>query len=128
MEYYFSKKVRFDYKEAIERVTEELKKEGFGVITSINMKETLKKKLAIDFRNYMILGACNPHFAYEALEEDDKVGIFLPCNVIVQEHDDGDVEVLIANPEEMVRSIDNLELKTFATKVKESLLQVLNGV
>ncbi len=128
MEYYFSKKVPFTYSGAIDKVTEELKKEGFGVITSINMKETLKKKLGVDFRNYMILGACNPHYAYEALLEEDKLGVFLPCNIVVQEHDNGDIEVSIVNPEEMVHSLDDLNLKTFATKVKESLLQVLNNI
>ncbi|HTQ64678.1 MAG TPA: DUF302 domain-containing protein [Puia sp.] len=128
MEYHFSKKVHFDYHAAIDRVTEELRKEGFGIVTSIDMKETLKKKLDVDFRNYMILGACNPRYAYEALLEEDKLGVFLPCNIVVQEHDNGDVEVSMVNPEEMVHSIDDLNLRSFATRVKESLLQVLGNI
>lgn len=128
MEYHFSKKVPLLFGKAIDRVTEELKKEGFGVITSIDVKETLKKKLDVDFRNYVILGACNPRYAYEALLEEDKLGVFLPCNVVVQEHDTGEVEISVVNPEEMVHSIGDLNLKTFATEVKESLLQVLNKI
>ncbi len=128
MEYYFSKKVSLPFGKVIDRVTEELKKEGFGIITSIDIKETLKKKLDVDFRNYMILGACNPRYAYEALLEEDKLGVFLPCNVVVQEHDNEEVEVSIVNPEEMVHSIDDLNLRTFATEVKESLLRVLGNI
>lgn len=128
MEYHFSKKVPLSFGQAIDRVTEELKKEGFGVITTIDVKDTLKKKLDVNFRNYAILGACNPRYAYEALLEEDKLGVFLPCNVVVQEHDTGEVEVSVINPEEMVHSIADLNLKTFATEVKESLLQVLDKV
>lgn len=127
MQYYFSKKINIPFDEVVEKVIAELKKEGFGVVTEINMKEVFKKKLNIDFKNYLILGACNPRFAYEALLEEDKVGIFLPCNVIVQEHDTGEVEVAIVNPEEMMHSVDNLALRTFATEIKESLLQVLHN-
>ena len=85
MSYYFSKKVKMAFEEAVVRITEELKKEGFGVLTEIDVKETLKKKLNVDFQQYKILGACNPLFAYEALQAEDKIGLMLPCNVIVQE-------------------------------------------
>ena len=92
------------------------------------MKETLKKKINVHFRNYTILGACNPRYAYEALLEEDKLGVFLPCNVVVQEHENGDVEVSAVNPEEMLHSVDNLNLRTFATEVKETLENVLKNV
>ena len=93
MSYYFSKTIHLPFDEAIARVTEELKKEGFGVLTEIDVKATLKKKLDVDFRNYRILGACNPPFAHQALLAEDKIGTMLPCNVIVQEHAPGVVEV-----------------------------------
>lgn len=128
MQYHFSKKLSIPFTKAVAKVTDELKKEGFGIITSIDMKETLKKKINVDFRNYIILGACNPQFAYEALQEEDKLGVFLPCNVIVQEHDNGAVEVSVVNPEEMMQSVDDLKLRTFATEIKESLINVLNNI
>src|SRR5512138_1894720 len=89
MQYHMSKKLTMPFGSAIEKVTDELKKEGFGIITTIDMKETFKRKLGEEFRNYMILGACNPRFAFDALTAEDKIGVFLPCNVVVQEHDDG---------------------------------------
>ena len=128
MEYHFSKKVLFSFNKAIERTTEELKKQGFGIITSIDLKKTFKTKLNVDFRNYTILGACNPQYAFEGLLEEDKLGLFLPCNVVVQEHDNDEVEISMINPEEIVHSIDNLNLKTFASEVKESLLEVLRNI
>jgi len=111
---------------AIENVTEELKKEGFGIITHIDLKETFKKKINQDFRNYVILGACNPRYAYEALLAEDKVGVFLPCNVVVQEHESGEVEVSIVNPEEMMHSVADLSVRTFATEIKLAMQNVLN--
>jgi uncharacterized protein (DUF302 family) len=113
---------------AIERVTEALQKQGFGIITSIDMKKTFKNKLNADFRNYAILGACNPEYAYKGLSAEDKLGVFLPCNVVVQEHDNGEVEVSMINPEEMVRSIDIPEMKVFAGEVKESLLEAFRNI
>jgi len=86
----------------------------------------LKKKINVDFRDYVILGACNPRYAYGALLEEDKVGVFLPCNVVVQEHENGEVEVSIVNPEEMMHDIDDLRLKTFATEIKEAMENVLD--
>lgn len=124
--YHLSKKVSLPFGAAIEKVTEELKKEGFGIITYIDLKDTFKKKINQEFRNYVILGACNPRYAYETLLAEDKVGVFLPCNVVVQEHNNGEVEVSMVNPEEMMHSIDDLALRTFATEVKQALEQVLD--
>lgn len=111
---------------AIENVTEELKKEGFGIVSYIDLRETFKKKINRDFRNYIILGACNPRYAYDALLAEDKVGVFLPCNVVVQEHDNGEVEVSIVNPEEMIRPVSDLNVRTFATEIKQAMENVLN--
>lgn len=123
--YHLSRWSALSFDETIEKVTEALREEGFGIITTIDLKETFKKKLNVDFRNYVILGACNPRFAYESLLEENKVGVFLPCNVVVQEHDNGDVEVSIIDPEEMIRPTHNLNLQTFAIGVKQSMQQVL---
>lgn len=128
MEYHFSKRVLYGFGKAIERTTQELKKQGFGIITSIDMKKTFKSKLNVDFRNYTILGVCNPQYAYEGLLEEDKLGLFLPCNVVVQEHDNDEVEISLINPEEIVHSIDDLNLKTFASEVKESLLEAFRNI
>lgn len=124
--YHLSKFSPLSFEETIEKVTDALRGEGFGIITTIDMKSTLKNKLNVDFRNYTILGACNPGFAYEALLEEDKVGVFLPCNVVVQEHDNGDVEVSIIDPEEMMKPVNNLNLTTFATQLRQSMQQVLD--
>lgn len=126
MSYHLSKKMSVPFTEAVTLTTEELRKEGFGIITAVDIRETFKKKINADFRNYIILGACNPRYAYEALLEEDKVGVFLPCNVVVQEHENGEVEVSIADPEEMMHDIDDLKLKTFATEIKEAMKNVLN--
>ena len=124
--YHLSKKVPLPFAEAMEKVTEELRKEGFGIITFIDLKETFKKKIGQDFRKYVILGACNPQYAYEALLTNDKIGIFLPCNVVVQEHDSGEIEISIVNPEELLHNVDDLGLRTFATEIKEAMQNVLN--
>lgn len=128
MEYHFSKKIKSSFPEAVKKVTEALKSEGFGIITTIDIKETLKKKLDVDFRDYIILGACNPVFAFEALQADDKTGVLLPCNVTVQAHGIGDVEVSVVNPEDMMKSTDNAKLKEFAVEVKKSLIKVLDSI
>lgn len=126
--YHLSRQSPFAFNETIEKVTVVLREEGFGIITSIDMKDTLKKKINVDFRNYTILGACNPGFAHEALLEEDKVGVFLPCNVVIQQHDNCEVEVSIIDPEEMVRPTNNLNLKIFATRIKHSMQQVLQNM
>ena len=126
--YHLSKYSVLPFNDTVEKITEALHEEGFGIITTIDLRETFKNKLNEDFRGYMILGASNPRFAYEALLEEDKVGVFLPCNVVVQEHDNGKVEVSIIDPEEMMRPVNNLNLKTFATQVKQSMLQALRKI
>lgn len=107
MSYYFSKMLRVSFEEAIARVTEVLKKDGFGVLTEIDVKETLKKKLNVDLRKYKILGVCNPPFAYKALQAEDKIGLMLPCNVIVQELQGGRVEIAAIDPMASMAAIDN---------------------
>jgi len=128
MEYHISRKVAVSFTEAIARVTEELKKEGFGVLTEIDVRATMKKKLNVDFRNYVILGACNPQFAHRALEAEDKVGVLLPCNVVVQEHTDGSVEVSAMAPQPMMQAIGNPALKELADQVQGAMIRVVAGV
>jgi uncharacterized protein (DUF302 family) len=121
MSYYFSKTVNDDFDTAISNVTEELKKEGFGILTVIDLKETLKKKLDVDFRKYKILGACNPHFAYEALQYEDNIGTMLPCNVVVQEFINGKVKVSAVDPVASMMAIKNDNLAVVANLVSEKL-------
>jgi uncharacterized protein (DUF302 family) len=126
MSYYFSKTVTDDFDTAIERVTNELKKEGFGVLTQIDVQETLKKKLDVHFRKYLILGACNPTFAHEALIAEDKIGAMLPCNVIVQEHENGEVEISAVDPVASMMAVNNDALDHVATQVREKLKSVID--
>ena len=128
MSYYFSKTLSTDFDTAIARVTEELKKEGFGVLTEIDVKETFKKKLDVDFKKYRILGACNPNFAYQAIQAEDKIGTMLPCNVIVQEHEDGKVEVTAVDPIASMMAIKNDSLGGIATAVSEKLRRVIENL
>lgn len=121
MEYFQSKNVDLSYDQAISKVTELLKEEGFGVLTEIDVKETLKKKLDVDFKNYKILGACNPEFAYKALQAEDKIGVMLPCNVIVEEHEDGTVEVSAVNPVASMQAVSNKDLHTISEQVRSDL-------
>ena len=128
MSYYFSKKVNITYEEAITKVTEELKKEGFGILTEIDVKETLKKKLDVDFHKYKILGACNPPYAYKALQAEDKIGLMLPCNVIVQEADDGQVEVAAIDPIASMQAVENTGLGEVASGVQGKLKKVIDSM
>ncbi len=128
MSYYFSKTVNEDFDAAIEKVTEELKKEGFGVLTQIDVQDTLKKKLDVDFKKYRILGACNPHFAYEALKAEDKIGAMLPCNVIVQEHENGKVEISAVDPVASMMAVKNDSLGGTALQVREKLKRVIDNL
>ncbi|MCC6868700.1 MAG: DUF302 domain-containing protein [Burkholderiales bacterium] len=125
MSYHFSKSTSLPFDDAIAHVTEALKKEGFGVLTEIDVTATLKRKLDVDFRKYRILGACNPAFAYRALQTEDKVGTMLPCNVIVQERADGKVEVSAVDPVASMRAIENRELGTIAEEVRGKLRNVI---
>src|SRR3990172_5602488 len=124
MSYYFSKTLQTTFDDAVSRATEELKKEGFGVLTEIDVKETLKKKLDVDFRKYKIFGACNPPFAYEALKAEDKIGTMLPCNVIVQETENG-VEVAAVDPLASMQAISNPELEKIASSIRGKLQAVI---
>jgi len=128
MNYYFSKHVNLPFEQAIARVTEELKKEGFGVLTEIDVKATLKKKLDVDFRNYRILGACNPPFAYEALLAEVQVGLMLPCNVVVQEGEDGRTIVSAIDPVASMQAVENESLAEVAGQVREKLKKVIESV
>lgn len=128
MSYYFSKTVNDGFDTAVVNVTEELKKEGFGILTEINVQETLKKKLDVDFRRYKILGACNPHFAHQALLAEDAIGTMLPCNVIVQERENGAVEVSAVDPVASMMAIQNEELSGIAGEVREKLKRVIDNL
>jgi len=125
MKYYFNKTLKGDFDQIIHKVTEELKKEGFGILTEIDVKETLKKKLDVDFKKYRILGACNPPYAHKALEAEDKIGTMLPCNVIVQEISKGVVEVAAVNPMASMQSVENESLKKIAQEITAKLEKVI---
>ncbi|HUI20632.1 MAG TPA: DUF302 domain-containing protein [Methylocella sp.] len=125
MAYYFSKTLPVGFDEAVRRTTEALKQEGFGIITEIDVKETFKKKLGIDFRNYRILGACNPALAHEALNLEDKIGTMLPCNVVVQEAAPGTTEIAAVDPVASMLAIENPLLKQTAEGVRERLKTVI---
>ena len=127
MTYNYSKTTRFKFDEAVSRVTRALKEEGFGILTEIDIKDTLKKKLDVDFRNYRILGACNPPFAYKALQAEDKVGMMLPCNVIVQETPNGDVEIAAIDPIASMKAIDNPELQKIAETIGLKLKKTIQN-
>ncbi|MBW6498869.1 MAG: DUF302 domain-containing protein [Bacteroidales bacterium] len=128
MSYYFSTKMpNTSYDEAISIVTGELKKEGFGVLTQIDVKDTLKKKIDVDFRKYIILGACNPHFAHQGLLVDPKLGALLPCNVVVEVLEDGQVEVSMIDPVAMVSPIKNEEIDKFALEIRERVKRIIEG-
>ena len=124
MNAYFTKTVDKSFDDAIAHVTEILKEYGFGIITEIDVKETLKKKIDVDFRSYRILGACNPAFAYKALQSESKAGIMMPCNVIVQQNEDGKVEITLVNPDAMVTNLHNETLEDFACEVTKALRHV----
>lgn len=126
MSYYFNTKVKgLNFEETILRVTEELKKEGFGILTDIDLKETFKKKMDVDFKKYRILGACNPTFAYKSLQAEDKIGVFLPCNVIVVEQENGEIEVTAVDPVSSMVSVKNDLLCDVAAEVQQKLKRVI---
>lgn len=128
MSYHFSKVLSLPFEDAISKVTAQLKKEGFGVLTEIDVKETLKKKLDVDFRNYRILGACNPAFAYQALQAEDRIGTMLPCNVIVQEKEPGKAEVSAVDPIASMKAVDNPKLGEVAQKIHAKLKKVIDNL
>lgn len=128
MNYYFSKTLNISFEEAIGRVKDELKKEGFGILTEIDVKETLKKKLNVDFKKYKILGACNPPFAYKSLQVEDKIGLMLPCNVIVQETTESKVEISAVDPVASMQAIENPALKEIAAEIRNKLKKVIDSL
>jgi len=125
MSYYFAKTLAAGFDETVRRTIDALKAEGFGVLTEIDVKDTLKKKLDVDFRNYRILGACNPTLAHEALQVEDKVGTMLPCNVVVQDLGGGKTEVAAIDPVASMQAIDNPRLKDAAGRVRAKLKNVI---
>ena len=128
MSYYFSKTLGISFDEALVRVTEELKKEGFGILTEIDVKETMKKKLNVDFRKYKILGACNPPLAHKAIQTEDKIGTMLPCNVIVQEMSEGQIEVAAIDPVASMQTVENPKLQDVADQVRVKLKRVIDSL
>lgn len=128
MKYYFEKTLNCSFEEAVKRVTEELKKEGFGVLSEINIHEKLKEKLGVDFRKYRILGACNPAFAYKALQEEDKIGTMLPCNVIVQQISENQTEIAAVDPMASMQSVENEKLAGVANEIQQKLKHVIHNV
>jgi uncharacterized protein (DUF302 family) len=127
MQYGFSKTTDYSFEQAIEKVTVELKKEGFGVLTTIDVKETLKNKINVDFKRYTILGACNPKLAHSALQVEEELGLLLPCNIIVYEKDEKTV-VSIFDPIVMAKVVDNPNMKSVAEEVKIKLQKVLTAI
>ncbi len=126
MSYYFNTTLSdISFEDALEKVTGELKKEGFGVLTEIDVKETLKKKIDVDFKKYKILGACNPGFAHKALKSEDKIGVLLPCNVVVEENDNGEIEVSAVDPIASMQAAKNEDLEGIATEVQSKLKKVI---
>jgi uncharacterized protein (DUF302 family) len=128
MTYHFSKVLAMPFDQAILKVTEVLKKEGFGILTEIDVRETMKKKLEVEFRNYKILGACNPSLAYQALQAEDKIGTMLPCNVIVQQHAESEVEVSAVDPVASMQAIENPQLGAVAEQVRSKLKAVIDSL
>ena len=127
MKYYIEKTTDASFEDALTRVTEELKKEGFGVLTEIDVSATLKKKIDVDFKNYRILGACNPSFAYKALSTEDKIGTMLPCNIIVQQISASQVEIAAVNPIASMQAIENDELSEVAKEILAKLERVISN-
>lgn len=129
MNYYFKTTLsNMTFDEAIEKTIKELQKEGFGVLTEIDIKSTLKKKLDVDFYNYKILGACNAPFAYKALQAEDKIGTMLPCNVIIQEKEPGIIEVSAVDPLSSMVSVENESLGDIAAEVRDKLKRVIENL
>lgn len=128
MKYYYGKTSTLSFDETIEKVTETLGEEGFGVLTEIDVTKTLKAKLDVDFKKYRILGACNPTFAHKALVAEDKIGAFLPCNVVVEENEGGEVEVFAVNPLAAMMAVDNNDLGDLATEINSKLERAIDAV
>ncbi|NEW83484.1 MAG: DUF302 domain-containing protein [Mariniphaga sp.] len=128
MKYYINKILKTSFEQAVDLVTESLKTEGFGVLSEINIHEKLKEKLNVDFRRYRILGACNPAYAYKALQNEDKIGTMLPCNVIIQELGNNEIEVAAVDPVASMMAIENHNLAGIAGEIKEKLERVISSL
>ena len=128
MDYAISKTVNKPFPETVEAVTAALKKEGFGVLTEIDLKEKFREKLGLDFRNYKILGACNPALAHKAIQQEDKIGVMLPCNVLVQEKENGETEVAAVNPLNSIGAIKNEALQAVAVEVTGKLKAAIDSL
>lgn len=128
MAYNLSKQVVYPFNEALEKTKDALNKEGFGVISEIDLKTKFKEKLDVEFREYRILGACNPALAYQAIEKEDKIGVLLPCNILVQERDGQTAEVTAVNPMETMASVNNPDLKSIAHEVSQKLQRVIESL
>ena len=128
MSYYIARMLRMPFADAVAHATEALKREGFGIITQIDVSETLKQKLGVDYPSYRILGACNPKLAYEALQMENKVGTMLPCNVVVRDAGNGNIEVAAIDPVASMQAVNNPHLGSIAGDVRELLKQVVAGL
>lgn len=128
MDYYFAKTLETDFESAVRRTTEGLKQEGFGIITEIDVRNTFKNKIGVDFRDYRILGACNPQLAHEALQIEDKVGTMLPCNIVVQDVGGGRIEIAAIDPVASMMAIENPQLKLAAERVREKLGRAIENL
>ena len=128
MSYHFSTHLAVPFDEAVSKVTDALQREGFGILTEIDVQATLKKKLDVEFRPYRILGACNPSLAYRALQSEPMIGAMLPCNVVVQDHGDGEVDVSAVDPVASMASVDNPELGAVAEEVRGRLRSIIEGL
>lgn len=128
MSYYFNKTIASDFESVKKRVIEELGKEGFGVLSEIDIKGTFKKKLDIDFRKYQILGACNPHYAHKAIEAEDKIATMLPCNVILQELENGQIEVAAINATASMQAVKNSKVTEIAVQISAKLQKVIDAL
>lgn len=126
--YGYSKVVAMGYDEAIEFITEEIKKEGFGVLTTIDVTETFRKKLGVEFKPYTILGACNPHFAYESLQAEEEIGLMLPCNIIVYVNDAKETVISAINPMASMQAVQNPALAGFAVEVQGKIKSIMENI
>ncbi len=128
MTYFIEKTTNYSFEEAVERVTDELKKEGFGVLAKIDMRTTLKEKINVDFRKYTILEACNPPFAYKSLQAEKNIGILLPCNIVVQKSEDGHVDVAAVNPLVAMQGVNNTKMDEIAQEISRKLTNVIDNL
>ena len=128
MNYYIGKKIKAEFDEAVQLITNTLKEEGFGVLSEIDIQGKLKEKLDVDFRRYEILGACNPVYAYKALQQEDKIGTMLPCNVIVQELNDHTIEVAAVDPKASMLAVENKQLVKIAEEIREKLEKAVSSL